>query len=100
MSANDTDLPGTLSEAALPLRGRQGVIGALNLHSDKLNAFDEFTITVLTIMADLLGIALENARLFQQSQTLLDTERTAAGKIGPGAWQQNDPNSPGLGLPL
>lgn len=84
----DADLPGTLSEAALPLRGRQGVIGALNLHSDKLNAFDESTISVLTIMADLLGIALENARLYQRSQALLDTEHIATGKIGLGAWQQ------------
>lgn len=84
----DADLPGTLSEAALPLRGRHGVIGALNLHSDKLNAFDDAAITVLTIMADLLGITLENTRLLERTRSKLDTELVSTSKTGEGAWQQ------------
>ncbi len=62
-------LPLTQSELALPLRSRGQVIGALTAQSQSLNGFPEENVTVLQILADQLGVAVENAGLFS------DTER-------------------------
>jgi GAF domain-containing protein/HAMP domain-containing protein len=64
-------LPLTRSEMALPLRVGDRVIGALDIQSTLPQAFDEDAITALQGMADQIAVALENARLFQQSQSSL-----------------------------
>ena len=64
-------LPLTRSEMALPLRVGDRVIGALDIQSTQAQAFDEGDITALQGMADQIAVALENARLFQQSQSSL-----------------------------
>lgn len=60
------NLPDTRSEAALPMRLGQKVIGALDVQSDRPNAFSEGDIAVLQILADQLAIAVNNARLIQE----------------------------------
>lgn len=82
------ELPNTRSEAALPLRSRGRVLGALSLHSAELNTFDEQIILVLAVMADQLAIALDNARLFEQSQASLEAEQRVYGDIGQQAWER------------
>ncbi|MDW8327519.1 MAG: GAF domain-containing protein, partial [Anaerolineales bacterium] len=57
------DLPETQSEMAVPLRGSQGVIGALDVQSTQLNAFTDDDIVALQSLADQLAVAIENARL-------------------------------------
>jgi len=64
-------LPDTRSEMALPLRAGERVIGALDVQSAQMAAFDESDIAVLQGMADQVTVALENARLFQQTQAAL-----------------------------
>jgi GAF domain-containing protein len=64
-------LPDTHSEMALPLRAGERVIGALDVQSTQMSAFDESDITVLQGMADQVTVALENARLLQQTQAAL-----------------------------
>ena len=61
-------LPETRSELALPIISRNEALGALTIQSMVENAFDEDDITILQGIADSLGVALENARLFDQSQ--------------------------------
>jgi GAF domain-containing protein len=56
---------------ALPLRVGNRVIGALDIQSTRAQAFDKDDITALQGMADQIAVALENARLFQQSQSSL-----------------------------
>ena len=68
MHFNNPNLPDTRSELALPIIGRDKALGALTIQSTRENAFDEDDITILQGIADSLGIALENARLFEQSQ--------------------------------
>ena len=68
MHFNNPNLPETRSELALPIIGRGDALGALTIQSTLENAFDENDITILQGIADSLGIALENARLFEQSQ--------------------------------
>lgn len=65
-------LPKTRSEAALPIRGGDQVYGAISVQSSKPKAFDEDDVVVLQGIADSLGTALQNARLFQQDQKNLE----------------------------
>jgi nitrate/nitrite-specific signal transduction histidine kinase len=66
------ELPDTRSEAALPLRSRGQVLGAITVQSSQVSAFDEDTITVLQSMADQVAVALDNARLLAESQDALE----------------------------
>jgi GAF domain-containing protein len=80
------ELPETRAEAALPLRSRGQVIGALTVQHVREDVFDADTVTVLQTMADQVGVALDNARLFAESQAALDAERRAYGEISREAW--------------
>ena len=64
-------LPDTRSEAALPLRARGRIIGALTVQSTRLNSFTDETITVLQSLTDQLAISIDNAMLFAQAQAAL-----------------------------
>lgn len=61
-------LPDTRAELAVPLRVGDRVIGALDVQSYQRDTFAADQIRVLEIMADQIAIAIENARLFQQTQ--------------------------------
>jgi len=72
---NNPYLPMTRSEVAIPLVIRNKVLGVLDIQSDKPQAFTFEDIDVLEIMADQVAIAIENARLLDESQaTLLQLE--------------------------
>jgi GAF domain-containing protein len=60
-------LPDTRAELAVPLRVGDTIIGALDVQSKLGNAFTEGQIGVLQTMADQIAIAIENARLYQES---------------------------------
>jgi PAS domain S-box-containing protein len=61
-------LPKTRSEMALPLISRDLVIGAMTIQSDQPAAFAQEDISVLQSMADQTANAIQNARLFEESQ--------------------------------
>lgn len=65
---DNPDLPGTRSEMALPLNFRGETIGVLDVQSIKPGAFTSDDTNTLSILADQIAIAIENARLFGQSQ--------------------------------
>jgi len=66
----------TRSEMALPLISRGRVMGAMTIQSTKPAAFSEEDITTLQTMADQVANAIENARLFEETQHLAQRERT------------------------
>ena len=68
-------LPDTRSEIALPLVVGTRVIGALDVQSTQMAAFDEASAAVLQSMADQIAIALSNTLQFQQAQTTLQRTR-------------------------
>lgn len=68
---NNPDLPETRSEMALPLRIAGQIIGALDVQSKQQNAFTEEDVEVLSTLADQVSIAIENARLYEQTQKSL-----------------------------
>jgi len=80
-------LPDTRSEMALPLRAGERVIGALDVQSTQVAAFDESDIATLQGMADQVAVALENARLFQQSQSALKELETTNRLLVREGWQ-------------
>lgn len=81
-----SELPDTRSEAAIPLRSRGMVLGALTVQSSLPGAFDEQTITIFQTMADQVAVALDNARLFVEAQSALDAIQKAYGEFGRKAW--------------
>ncbi|MBC8446279.1 MAG: GAF domain-containing protein, partial [Chloroflexi bacterium] len=59
--------PETRAELAVPLRVGKRVIGVLDVQSDRCDAFDEQDVAVLHIVGNQVGIAIENAKLFQET---------------------------------
>lgn len=74
---NNPDLPDTRSEMALPLKAREKVIGILDVQSEKPGAFTPEDTNILGILADQVAIAIENARLLDQTKQALAELRTA-----------------------
>lgn len=64
-------LPDTHSELALPLKVGKMVIGALDVHSTRLNAFGEDDLAALQILADQLAVAIKNMRLVGELENRL-----------------------------
>jgi GAF domain-containing protein len=81
-------LPLTRSEAALPLISRGRVLGALTVQSDQPGVFTGDTIAVLQTMADQVALALDNARLFTESEEALDTLRRSYGELSRKSWAE------------
>lgn len=62
------DLPMTRSEAAIPLTGRGKVIGVLDIQSTEQSAFTQDDVEIFRILADQIGLAIQNARSIAESQ--------------------------------
>ncbi len=59
-------LPGTLSEAALPLKVESRVLGVLDLQCERVNAFHERDLLVLRTLADTIALAIDSRGLYSQ----------------------------------
>lgn len=82
------DLPEARSEIALPLQIGGQTIGALDVQSLKAEAFDSEDVAVLSTLADQVAIAIENARLFQQSQEALAEAKDVQRRYLQEAWEE------------
>lgn len=85
---DNPDLPETRSEMALPLRVSKTVVGALDVQSTEPNAFSDEDVEVLTILADEISVAIENSRLFEESQRVLADAQSAFGQFTQATWQK------------
>jgi GAF domain-containing protein len=92
------ELPDTRSEAALPLRSRGQVLGALTVQSTQPSIFDQDTMVALQIMADQVAVALDNAHLFAEAREALEAERRAYGELSREAWGELLKVRPNLGF--
>jgi diguanylate cyclase (GGDEF)-like protein len=70
---HDDDLP-SYGKVAAPLSGKQGVYGVLHLHSDH-ELIDATDIQFISMLADTAGSAFENAKLYEQSNLLINELR-------------------------
>jgi GAF domain-containing protein len=64
---NNPDLPDTRSEMTLPLKVGGNVIGALDIQSTEPSAFSEDDTRILSSLANQVSLAIDNARLFEQT---------------------------------
>jgi len=62
------------SEAAVPLILRNEVIGVLDIESERFNAFSERDIRMFSIFASQAAIAIENARLYNETKEMSLTD--------------------------
>ena len=85
---NNPDLPETRSEIALPILAGGQILGALDVQSTESQAFSEEDIRTLQVLADQVAVAIENARLFQQSEFSLESIRRAYAESSRTAWQK------------
>ena len=91
-------LPHTRSELALPLMIGGRVLGALDVQSTEEAAFTEEDVAVLQVLADQVAVAIENARLFAETQAALEMERRIYGEVSRRAWSEMLHNRPHLGF--
>jgi PAS domain S-box-containing protein len=64
-------LPDTRSELALPLISRGETIGALTVQSAETSAFTEEVVSIMQTMAGQIANAVENAKLYKQTEDAL-----------------------------
>ncbi len=60
----------TRSELFIPLRISERVLGILDIQSDKTNSFSQDDVILYQSLGDQIGIAIENAHLYDQSRIL------------------------------
>ncbi|HEY42791.1 MAG TPA: GAF domain-containing protein [Anaerolineae bacterium] len=70
-AAQDTKV---CSELCVPLISKGEVIGVLDAESDRLDSFDENDLVILQTLANQAAVAIENARLFEQTHQLAAME--------------------------
>ena len=92
--------PETRSEMAVPLLQGDEVIGVFNIESDLLSVYDERDRALLEAFASQATIAIQNARLHQESMRTrqLEHELGVAGEIQRALLPRKIPNVPGLSL--
>jgi GAF domain-containing protein/HAMP domain-containing protein len=85
---NNPDLPDTHSEMALPLMIGNQVIGALDVQSLEPNAFSHEDIETLSTLADQVSIAIQNARLYEETRRALGEYQTLYRQFSQSGWSQ------------
>ncbi len=90
----------TQSEIAVPILRDERSIGAVNLESDQLNAYNESDLEVLQFFADAASIALEKALLHRQllEKELLDKQLQIAREMQMHLLPIKDPSIPGYDI--
>jgi len=68
---NNRDLPETHSEMALPLKSGGNIVGALDVQSKEIRAFNIEDVQMLGLLANQVSLAIENARLFDETRIAL-----------------------------
>ncbi|MBX3038219.1 MAG: GAF domain-containing protein [Anaerolineales bacterium] len=84
---NNPNLPETRSEMALPLTIAGQIIGALDVQSTDSNAFTEEDVDVLSTLAEQVSLAIQNARLYEQTQKSLSEAEAVSRQYFTETWK-------------
>jgi GAF domain-containing protein len=84
----EADLAEARSEMALPLKSGNQIIGIVDFQSVETNAFSQDDIDTLTILADQIAIAIQNAILYESSQRALREAEVASSQASGQAWKE------------
>lgn len=79
----------TKSELALPMKVGNTVLGIIDIHSKIAEAFDETAIGILTILADQIAFAIQNARIYNETQATLAESQMLYGNVIQQSWKTN-----------
>jgi GAF domain-containing protein len=91
------ELSETRSEIALPLFVGPQMIGVLDVQSTQSAAFTEEEMSILTMLANLVAISIQNAHMFGETrQTLAEAEKVYQQFIQRG-WQKIAAKTPNIG---
>ena len=94
---DNPDLPDTRSEIALPLNVAGRTFGALDLQSTQPNAFNDEDIQTLSILANQVAIAIQNARSFEQSRRAAENAEIAYRQMTDQTWRRTSAQKKVLG---
>jgi GAF domain-containing protein len=83
---SNPELPDTHSEMALPLKNGERIIGALDVQRIETSAFTEDDIQMLSLLASQVSLAIENARLFDETRGALTKAETVSRQFTREAW--------------
>ncbi len=84
-----SEFPQTRSELTLPMKVGNTILGVIDLHSQETNAFDETAIGILSILADQIAIAIQNARIYNETQATLAESQILYGNVVQQSWKAN-----------
>ena len=91
------ELPHTRSEMCLPLKVKDNVIGALDIQSTEAQAFTEEDYSVLSILADQVAIAIQNAKANEETRRALQEAEIASSQLTGRAWRDYSNKRPTTG---
>jgi GAF domain-containing protein len=83
---DNPELPDTHSEMALPLKSENRIVGALDVQSVERGAFTNEDVQMLSLLADQVSLAIENARLFEETRTALTEAQAISRQFTREAW--------------
>jgi PAS domain S-box-containing protein len=72
-----TEAPALRSEFVAPIRSGEILLGALNVESDRVDAFSESDTRMIQSVADIISLGLESARLYHKAQQEIAERRLA-----------------------
>lgn len=67
-------IPDLRSEMAVPMVAGDRLIGVLDVQSNRSNRFTDTDVYIMAMLADLIAVAVQNARLYTQAQELAALE--------------------------
>lgn len=85
---DNPELPDTHSEMALPLTSGNRIVGALDVQSIERGAFREEDVQTLSLLANQVSLAIENARLFDETRRALSEAEAASRQSTREAWSK------------
>jgi len=85
---NNPELPDTHSEMALPLISKNIIVGALDVQSTTVGAFTSEDIQMLSLLADQVSLAIENARIFEDARKALAESELVSRRATRDAWHR------------
>ncbi len=83
---NNPNLPDTRSEMAIPISAQNELLGVLDIQSSKSQAFNQQDVEIFQTLASQLALAVQNKRLFAETQSTIAQLRTLTAQQTQAAW--------------
>ncbi len=78
----DSEDEKTESYLGVPILFGEKVLGVVSIQSYEINAFDDNNVRLLTTLSTNMGVALQNAKLFEETQRLLNETKQRNAELG------------------